>query len=136
MKPAYRNTRFKAEMPAGPLPDAFSVITPCNPDGETVPEERNRELLQQFEQRLDELGLPHFKVDGGSPDFEHVEPGFGIETTLAKSLNLGREWRQEAIFWVEKDVIHLIASSGDEREVIGKWSDFVRFLPEDELPSS
>jgi len=136
MNPAYRNTRFKAEKPRCPVPSSFAVITPCNPDGETVSDERNQELLNEAEEELRQSATDYFKVDGGSPDFEHVEPGFAIAADLPHALEIGQRWRQEAIFWIENDQVHLIASDGTERETLGRWSELVKFLPEEDLPSA
>ena len=78
-------------------------MTACNPDGVAVNDGENTHLSAELAAILQTALLPHFLVVGGSPDFTHVEPGFGIRADLATCLKLGRDFRQEAIFWINHD---------------------------------
>ena len=65
-----------------------------------------------------------FPVTGGSADFVHAEPGFGIAlNTRAEAVALGRRWRQEAVFWVEDGEVELVPCGDGKTSVVGAWSD-------------
>jgi hypothetical protein len=67
--------------------------------------------------------LECFPVTGGSSDFAHAEPGFGIIADRALIVALGYEFRQEAVFWVEHGEVHLCPCSEEPSECIGRWED-------------
>jgi hypothetical protein len=43
-----------------------------------------------------------------SSDATHQEPGWGINCSEKEGINLGKQFKQEAIFWVSDDRITLI----------------------------
>jgi len=128
MNPAYHTTRFlvpSEEMDR--VPETFAVVTPCNPGGQAVAEVENRHRLQQLEQVLREKKLRYFPATGTSPDGTHAEPGFGIACPLSEALALGRRFGQEAIYWIHRDSLELVAIAGSPGERLGSWH--ARVLP-------
>src|SRR5690554_1300934 len=110
MNPAYRQVRFRIGPPEVKLPATFAIITAWNPDGRPTALEANQGANDRLRARLDEGEGQWFPVTGGSPDFVHVEPGFGVAgITRDGAVAFGREFRQEAIFWVEGDVVFLVS---------------------------
>lgn len=126
MNPAYRQVRFRVDPPEMKTPDSFAIITAWNPDGRPTALENNQEANDRFQSRLDKAGLYWFSVTGGSPDFAHVEPGFGVSgITRNEAVALGRNFRQEAIYWVEGGAVFLISCQDPALEEIGLWNDLV-----------
>lgn len=115
MNPAYAQVRFRAELPLGGLPERFGIVTAWNPEGLPASPEANQADAERLAARVESLGIPAFPVTGGSADFSHAEPGLGLLTDQAQVIALGREFRQEAVFWVERGRVHLcscLESSG------------------------
>jgi hypothetical protein len=123
MNPAYAHVRFRAELPKGGLPERFGIVTAWNPDGIATNTVSNHAANASLETILQAEALPHFPVTGGSPDFTHAEPGFGIIADQARILTLGREFRQEAVFWIDRGTVHLLPCSDALPQVVGSWSE-------------
>jgi hypothetical protein len=124
MNPAYRHARFRAEIPHGGMPDAFGVVTACNPNGKTIADAENISRTEAFREKLETLGLEHFPVTGYDPLTPHEEAGFGVVCDPETALAFGREWEQEAIFWVQLGQVTLVSCSEDSEESpLGAWSD-------------
>lgn len=124
MNPSYRTTRFLAELPRGGMPVRFGVVTACDPVGKPRADAENDTATATFQNELLREGVTFFPVTGGSPDFSHAEPGFGIVLgSLEEALALGRRWQQEAVFWVEYGEVLLCSCTSEETVHIGKWSE-------------
>lgn len=122
MNPAYHNVRFRADLPKAGLPAAFGIVTACNPDGKTVSDSENKEATQAFRVALEAEGHFFFPVTGGSPDFSHAEPGFGVLfTSRADSVVWGKRFHQEAVFWVEEGRVQLDPCDGAAPVDLGEW---------------
>lgn len=122
MNPAYLKVRFRAELPTAGLPSRFGIITACNPDGQTVSDERNALATERLRSDLIKKNHVIFPVTGGSEDFSHAEPGFGVLlTSPEEAIQWGKDFRQEAIFWVEEGNVRLVLCDNGEEEEIGTW---------------
>ena len=120
---SYKKSRFKAVLPHGEVPLNFAIVTACNPEGNSVDDATNQAATEQFQALLDEREMRYFPVIGGSAQFDHAEPGFGIVAPLEDCLELGRSLRQEAIFWVVLGEVSLVDCSTSISQVIGNWQD-------------
>jgi hypothetical protein len=107
MNPAYFQARFRADLPHGGLPHTFCIVTACNPDGKTATPEANAAANTSMRDLIEKQGWPHFPVTGGSADFSHAEPGFGIIAELEDGIALARTFRQEALFFVQRGRVFL-----------------------------
>lgn len=126
MNPAYRQAHFRFDPPLGGLPASFGIVTACNPHGQVVSAEENEAADRALAARLDAAGWLRFRVTGGSPDFSHAEPGWGIVTPdgLAGIVKLGLEFRQVAVYWVENGRLSLHACApGSAPEDLARWED-------------
>lgn len=124
MNPEYLHVRFRAEIPESVITTSFGVITACNPDGKNQTDADNQIATESLRRALQEQGLVHFPVIGGSPDFTHQEAGYGVMLGSADdAVAWGRKFQQEAIFWVEEDTVFLISCSDPQLLPVGKWSD-------------
>lgn len=122
MNPGYSNVRFRADLPKAGLPAAFGIVTACNPDGKSVSDSENKEATQALRGALEAEGHFFFPVTGGSPDFSHAEPGFGVLfTSRADSVVWGKRFHQEAVFWVDEGRVQLVPCDGAAPVDLGEW---------------
>ncbi len=106
---AYAKAHFQLDSPAVDLPVGFGIVTACNPMGVTVEALVNEGLDRDLGLFLLGQGIPHFRVTGGSRDMSHAEPGYGCAVDPERIVELGRQWNQEAVFWVEGDQLFLVS---------------------------
>ncbi|NQX00682.1 DUF3293 domain-containing protein [bacterium] len=126
MNPGYHHVRFRAELPAAGLPAAFAVVTACNPDGRTVTDEENHQATEVLRSALTADGHFFFPVTGGSPDFAHREPGFGVLfKSSEQAVSWGRRYQQEAVFWVKEGSVQLVPCDGTDPVDLGSWQTLV-----------
>lgn len=124
MNPAYRYTRFRAELPHGGLPESFCVVTACNPDGRIIADEENEKRTEALREQLAGLGLDHFPVTGFDAASSHEEAGFGMVCNLPQAYAMGQAWRQEAIFQIHRGRVSLVSCGEEmESELLGTWEE-------------
>lgn len=122
MNPGYQDVRFRAELPVAGLPAAFGVVTACNPDGVTVSAKENDQATDALRSALTAENHFFFPVTGGSPDFSHSEPGFGVLfKSFEEAVSWGRRYQQEAVFWVEEGSVQLVPCDGTAPVELGTW---------------
>lgn len=121
----YHETRFAPKEPAPPRwPSAFAVITACNPLGQGLDEEADRAATVRLRKAISRLGLKRHRVTGISADMKHREPGFAVwGCDLTAATQLGREFAQNAIFWIEGGVLDVVSCANGERQHVGLWSE-------------
>ena len=106
MNPEYQNVYFAAD--TNEHPTRFAIVTAYNPDGITIEKAQNHIADQELSNEIAALGWSSFRVTGMSSDATHQEPGWGINCSEKEGINLGKQFKQEAIFWVSDDRITLI----------------------------
>jgi hypothetical protein len=122
----YRQACFRLDSPPQDLPDAFGIVTACNPRGVPADGATNRRLDAELGARLTEAGIAHFRIIGGSRDGSHAEPGYGCLVDRTRAVQLGRERNQEAVFWVEGGELFLIPCAGlGDPELLGSFRERV-----------
>jgi hypothetical protein len=121
----YHETRFAPKEPTpARWPAAFAVITAYNPLGQGLDEEADKAATVRLRKAISRLGLKRHRVTGVSADMKHREPGFAVwGCDLPAALQLGREFAQNAIYWVEKGRLDVVSCSTGEREHVGLWSE-------------
>jgi hypothetical protein len=125
LKPEYRDVRFRCG--ESDLPRYFYIITAHNPDGAAVAEEANTRADVALREEIGLLGFLSFPVTGGSPDFSHAEPGYGIQCSREEALGLARQFRQDAVFEIREGKVTLISAlpSAEPDEFVGLWRDLL-----------
>jgi HEPN domain-containing protein len=124
LKSEYLDAWFRCPTSASALPAAFGVITPCNPFGAKLPCVENWKRLKRLEAILRQRSLTYFRVDAGSRDGNHLEPGFGIGgVPLADLRRLGAKFGQDAIFGVQDGQVSLVSCTSDEVREVCRWSE-------------
>lgn len=119
MNPIYRKTIFRSPEPLPSPTESFGIVTACNPHGQTTSEKANRRANARFVTELAARNLRFFPVTGGSPDFAHAEPGYGIFCDRETAIALAIQFDQEAIFWVEAGTLFLISCREKHPEQLG-----------------
>lgn len=125
LKNEYRQVRFRCN--ETDLPTSFFVITAFNPDGVTVDDLANQRADEQLSAEIGRLGHTAFRVTGGSADFIHAEPGYGLACTREEVLTLARRFRQQAVFEMTNGRVLLVSAlpTAGEPEVIGSWVELL-----------
>ncbi len=125
--PEYLQTIFIAkEPPEGGWPEQFSVITACNPmsSGERGNDASAITLLRKH---LSRRGLKRYRITGSSPDWSHQEASFAVwNLSMQEAIKIGREFQQNAVFWIERGEIEVVSCANGERKFIGKWESRFR----------
>jgi len=121
----YHETRFAPKEPPPPhWPKAFAVITACNPLGQGLDEDADRAATVRLRKAISRLGLKRHRVTGVSADQKHREAGFAVwGCDLPSAVQLGREFAQNAIYWVEDGRLDVVSCSNGERQHVGLWSE-------------
>ena len=121
----YQGTHFLPNEPSPSVwPDSFAVITACNPLGQGLDEESDRAATVRLRKAISRLRLNRHRVTGVSADLKHREPGFAVwGCNLPAALQLGREFAQNAIYWIEDGTIDVVSCSTVERQHVGLWSE-------------
>jgi hypothetical protein len=123
MNPAYQNVRFRADLPKAGVPSRFAIITAWNPDGQDVSAQENTIATERLRSDLLKDGHFFFPVTGGSPDFSHAEPGFGVLLkSLEDAIQWGQRFRQEAVFWVEEGKVRVVSCLNGDQVELGNWT--------------
>jgi hypothetical protein len=125
IKEHYLQTVFIAKQPAPDRwPEAFAVITACNPLGQIIDDGANQSANTRLRKTLSRLGVKRHRVTGMSPDMIHREPSFAFwGCDLGVALDLGKQFSQDAIFWVETGRLDVVSCITGEREHVGLWSE-------------
>ncbi len=113
---AYDQAHFQLDSPAVDLPVGFGIVTACNPMGVTVEASVNEGLDRDLGLSLVDQGIQHFRVTGGSKDMSHAELGYGCAVDRERIVELGRQWNQEAVFWVQGDQLFLVPCNDSKHE--------------------
>jgi hypothetical protein len=107
LHPAYFQVRFRGEALPEHWPDRFVVITAYATTGEQWSPAENQAVDQKLLQRIQDLGVWHVRLTGYSPQNGHAEPGWAVEISLNEARTLGREFLQDAIYWVSGDKLEV-----------------------------
>ncbi|CAN5895012.1 hypothetical protein BH11VER1_BH11VER1_01920 [soil metagenome] len=105
------------------LPESFGIVTAWNPDGISADVASNQIASARLQSMLQAEALPCFPVTGGSADFAHVEPGFGIIADQSRIVEFGRRFRQEAVFWINRGAVQLCPCNDAPTQIIGTWNE-------------
>lgn len=100
-----------APLPAG-FPGTFAIVTGYATTGETWTAAANAAADQALHDHLVARGVPHHRVTGRDSAATHREPGWAVACPLPVALALGRQFRQDAIYWVANDRLWVV-SCGD-----------------------
>ena len=126
--PEYHETRFAPkEPPPSRWPKAFAVITACNPLGQGIDEEADKAATVCLRKAINRLGMKRHRITGLSADMKHREAGFAVwGCDLPAAIQLGREFAQNAIFWIEEGKLDVVSCATGTRQHVGLWSELLQ----------
>ena len=132
IRPEYLKTLFVPKKPGKnqPPPDwsrPFAILTAHNPGGKIVDLETNTEADKELRRSLSRKSLPKHRITAVAEDWSHEEKSFAVwgldHATAAK---IGREFRQDAYFWVENGTVHVHSCHKQEKQKVGTWESRLR----------
>lgn len=121
---AYHQTVFEY-IPAG-KPDDFWVITAYNPRGKLADLGDNLAADARLRADIEALEIAPFRVIGLSPDEKHAEPGWGVPCDETTALEIGRRYRQDAVFHFTAARIHLVSCKTNEHQPLENPASRIR----------
>ena len=121
MNPEFLNAYFR--VPKWPLvvPEEFVIVTAFNPEGSVKDDSTNRALDAKLEDYLRCRALTPWRVIGGSHDLKHAEPGYAFGTDLENGIKIGVQFKQLAVFWVQRGLLYLVDCSTRHPTPMGEW---------------
>lgn len=90
------------------LSSTFSVVTACNPLGQTLETAANRRLEAQFAPIVAGHWPGARRADGLAPDGSHSEAGWALPGPLEPARALAARFFQRALFWYDGDHFHIV----------------------------
>lgn len=121
--PAYFSVRFRVEQPVPVWPSAFVIVTAYATTGEQWPAEQNERANDALRRWLEALGVWHRPITGYDPATGHAEPGWAVEVERVTGVELGGEFRQDAIFCVKEDTLELVSCLGAGSAPVGGFRE-------------
>jgi len=101
-------------------PTDFAIITAYDPDGLPTTAELNHAADAYLEAELRAAGYRLHRITGGSADGVHLEPGWGVPIGLPGAVELGRRYRQVAVFYVRAGALTLVDCADGSSEGLGR----------------
>jgi hypothetical protein len=99
-------TAQAAELRAIGLGDAWAVVTACNP-GRMLPDAENARRERELWRAAEQSGARFLRADGVNADGTEREVGVAIALDRDRSVALGAEFGQSAIFWFDGEAFWL-----------------------------
>ncbi|HLF97008.1 MAG TPA: DUF3293 domain-containing protein [Methylococcaceae bacterium] len=103
-------------------PAEFAIVTAYATTGESWPEAENRAADRRLEAELRRQRLWMRRLTGYSPATGHGEPGWAVDLGFQSACDIGRRYRQDAIYYVIGDT--LFVSFCDERRALVEVGGF------------
>lgn len=130
LNPNYLQTVFQIASSPANWPSRFAIVTAYNPNGKPHPLGENQKFDNALETELKLKNIWHWRVNGASPDLSHVELGFAIKVSLEEALIIGSRLKQEAIFWIEENILLIVSCDSDEKQNLGAWTPRLKLCPQ------
>lgn len=124
MHPAYFGTHFERSEPWDDWPAEFAIVTAYATTGESWPDEDNQAADRQLEAELRRWGRWIRRLTGYSPATGHREPGWAVEIGFQPACDLGKRYKQDAIYYVTGDTLW-VSFCGERRAPV----EIGRFRP-------
>lgn len=106
----YQKTHFLLTQQLNPA-FSFAIVTAHNPLGSKLTPCQNRLLDRALQRKILEYRSPYRSLIGAAPDLSHMEKSWAVFIDKEQALELGREFRQLAIYYVNNGFLSLISCS-------------------------
>ena len=124
--PAYFGTHFRVAEPLPSWPASFTIITGHTTTGEEWSDDENQQADVALRAVVEAHGRWFHRVTGFDPATQHAEPGWALCCTIIEALELGRRFRQDAVFMVTNDELTVHSCRDGAQATVGRFSDRVR----------
>ncbi|MCL1035923.1 DUF3293 domain-containing protein [Shewanella corallii] len=129
----YQQSIFLLTQPFSPH-SSFAIVTAFNPMGENLSSCQNLLYDRRLQAEIDTMKVPYRSVIGASPDLQHMEKSWALFCDIQSGLELGREFNQLAIYYVDNGRLLLLPCLCSEDSIeLGDFSakaQLVSELPE------
>ncbi len=114
MPPEYARTLFELDGPLRTLPSSFAIITAVMPRGFASDASTDAADDAELEKRLRGGAYEPRRIIGWAPTAQaiHAEKGWLVPCSKAEAARLGRDFRQDAVWWVEGDALSVVPCLG------------------------
>ncbi|WP_298772518.1 DUF3293 domain-containing protein [uncultured Shewanella sp.] len=110
---------------------SFAIITAHNPKGVILSSSQNRLLDKKLQNELEHLGLLYREIMGASVDLCHMEKSWAIAVEREIGVEIGLKFNQNAIYYVETDMLKLIPCLFQKKEIcLGSFSKKMKLVSE------
>ncbi len=106
--PAYFETHFEQLSAFDEWPKNFAIVTAYATTGEVWTDAENKLAGQLLETNLANQQVWIHRLTGYSPKSGHAEPGWAAEISFESAVDLGKRFRQDAIYYVSQDTLFVI----------------------------
>lgn len=107
MNPVYFETHFERQALWEDWPSEFAIITAYATTGEAWTNSENEAADKRLEAKLRQQESWLRRLTGYSPVTGHSEPGWAVALSFEVACNLGQQFRQDAIYYIVGDVLHV-----------------------------
>ncbi|MGA0133622.1 MAG: DUF3293 domain-containing protein [Opitutales bacterium] len=125
LRECFRQAVFRGKPLPADWPEAFAIITAYNQEGRSDPPADNVAADASLEAKLRAEGLRIHRVTGGSADGSHLEPGWAASLSLSDAIDIGRHYRQAAVFYVRDGRLWLVDCLDGTVEALGRGFDLI-----------
>ncbi|QDE29950.1 MULTISPECIES: DUF3293 domain-containing protein [Shewanella] len=110
----------------------FAIVTAHNPHGLLLSPSQNRLLDRQLQSKIQQYKCLYRSLIGAAPDLSHMEKSWAIFIDKEQALELGREFNQHAIYYVNKGLLSLVACVDSIKEEVdmGAFNHRLRLVSE------
>lgn len=125
----YQNTHFLLTQPLS-NDFSFAIVTAHNPFGSMLTPSQNRLLDRELQSKILQYQRPYRSVIGAAPDLSHMEKSWAVFIDKEQALELGRAFRQHAIYYVSDGLLSLVAcfDSAKAEVCIGSFDQRLRLV--------
>jgi Protein of unknown function (DUF3293) len=116
--PQYHETRFRMPRDVSSWPAKFALITGYATTGEVWSDARNQQANDALERVLIATGKWMAPITGYSPSTGHAEPGWAVELPFEKCCDLGVDFLQDAIYFVENGTLYVSPCAPSKRRLV------------------
>jgi len=87
----------------------FAIVTAHNPQGCQLSVSQNRLLDYQLQSKIQQYNRPYRGLIGAAADLSHMEKSWAVFVDKEQALELGREFNQHGIYYVNQGLLSLVA---------------------------
>lgn len=125
----YKETHFAANSWDG-APAEFAIITAYATTGERWTDKENTDADRRLMKTLRSYKVWMVPITGYSPTTGHREPGWAVDINHSRACDLGKWFKQDAIYWVASGTLY-VSYCDDRRALVpvGKFHERLHVTP-------